>query len=87
MPDATPFPNKSSWPKAVTIIAVAGMLSGGGLLALRMVRDMPGAALDKGTALLKTLGGEAAKVARAFNETTVRQEFTSHAAEDRRAHV
>ena len=81
MPDATPFPNKSSWPKAVTIIAVVGVLSGGGLLALRMVRDMPGAALDKGTALLKTLGGEAAKVARAFNEKTVRQEFTSHAAE------
>ena len=81
MPDVTPFPSKSSWPKAVTIIAVAGLLCGGGLLALRMVRDVPGAALDKGAALLTTLGGEAAKVARAFNETTVRQEFISHAAE------
>ena len=81
MPDATPFPSTSSWPKAVTIIVVTGLFSGGGLLALRMLRDMPGAALDKGAAMLKTLGGEAAKVARAFNETTVRQEFVSHAAE------
>ncbi len=81
MPDAETLQRKSPWPKAVTIMVVAGIFGGSGLLFVRMLRDMPGATLDKGTAIIKTLGGEAAKVARAFNERTVREEFISHAAE------
>ena len=81
MPEAATFQRKHSWSRAATTVAVVCVLAGGGLLALRMMRDMPGAALDKGTEMLKTLGGEAAKVARAFNEKTVRHEFYSYAAE------
>ena len=81
MPDAETLQRKSPWPKAVTIMIVAAIFGGSGLLIVRMLRDLPGAALDKGTEMIKTLGGEAAKVARAFNEKTVREEFISHAAE------
>ena len=81
MPDPANHPSNNPWPKAVTIIIVAGIFGGSGLLMVRMMRDMPGAALDKGTEMIKTLGGEAAKVARAFNGKTVREEFISHAAE------
>ena len=81
MPDANPPGAKSAWPRTVMIVAVFGLLTGGVLLGLRMLRDVPGAALDKGTEMIRTLGGEAAKVARAFNEKTVREEFVSHAAE------
>ncbi len=81
MPATATFQRKHPWSRAVTTIAVVCVLAGGGLIALRMMRDLPGAALDKGTEMLRTLGGEAAKVARAFNEKTVREEFVSHAAE------
>ena len=81
MPDTITVPQKSAWPKAVTAIAVTGVLTGGALLGLRTMRDLPGAAMDKGVQMLRTLGGQAAKVARAFNEKTVREEFVSHAAE------
>jgi hypothetical protein len=81
MPEVTTLPAKSSWPLAVTIIATVAMLTGGTLLGLRMMRDLPGAALDRGADVLRTLGGQAVKVARAFNEGTVRAEFISHAAE------
>ena len=65
----------------MTLMVVFGIFGGSALLLVRMLRDMPGAALDKGTEMIKTLGGEAARVARAFNEKTVREEFISHAAE------
>ena len=81
MPDTATLQRKNPWPKAVTVMVVASIFGGSGLLVVRMLRDMPGAALDKGAELVKTLGGEAAKVARAFNEQTVREEFISHAAE------
>ena len=81
MSDAATLQSKNPWPKAVTIMVVVGIFGGSGLLVVRMLRDMPGATLDKGTELVKTLGGEAAKVALAFNEKTVREEFISHAAE------
>ena len=81
MPDTATLQRKNPWPKAITIMVAAGIFGGSGLLVVRMLRDMPGAALDKGAELVKTLGGEAAKVARAFNEQTVREEFISHAAE------
>lgn len=80
-PDPTPPPGKNAWAKVVTIIAVTVLLTGGALQGLRMLSAMPGAAVDKGTEMIKTLGSEAAKVARAFNEKTVREEFISHAAE------
>ena len=81
MPDTATLQRKNPWPKAVTVMVVAGIFGGSGVLVVRMLQDMPGAALDKGAELVKTLGGEAAKVARAFNEQTVREEFISHAAE------
>ncbi len=81
MPDTATLQRKNPWPKAITVMVVAGIFGGSGLLIVRMLQDMPGAALDKGAELVKTLGGEAAKVARAFNEQTVREEFISHAAE------
>ncbi len=80
-PPTTLLPGKSPWPTRVTIIAVTALLAGGTLQGLRMLTAVPGAALDKGTEMIKTLGSEAAKVARAFNEKTVREEFISHAAE------
>ncbi len=70
MSDATTEVRKNSWPTAVTIIAVAGLLVGGSLLALRELRAVPGRTLDK-----------VAEVARAFNQGTVREEFISHATE------
>ena len=81
MPDTATLQRKNPWPKAVTVMVVAGIFGGSGLLIVRMLRDMPGATLDKGTEMVRALGGEAAKVARAFNEQTVREEFISHAAE------
>ncbi len=81
MPETTILPGRSAWPRAVTIIVTVGLLTGGTLLGLRMMRDIPGAALDRGTEMIKTLGGEAAKVARAFNESTVRAEFISYSSE------
>ena len=81
MPDTATLQRKNPWPKAVTVMVVAGIFGGSGVLVVRMLQDMPGAALDKGAELVKTLGGEAAKVARAFSEQTVREEFISHAAE------
>lgn len=77
----TPPERKSSWPKAVTIMVVAGLLAGVLFYGLRMLREMPGAALEKSTALVGAIGSEAAKVARAFNEKTVREEFVSRATE------
>ena len=81
MPDTATLQRKNPWPKAVTVMVVAGIFGGSGLLIVRMLQDMPGAALDKGAEMVRALGGEAAKVARAFNEQTVREEFISHAAE------
>ena len=81
MSDAVTLQSKNPWPKAVTVMVVVAIMGGSGLLVMRMLRDMPGAALDNGTEMIRTLGGEAAKVARAFNEKTVREEFFSHAAE------
>ncbi|MCE9609618.1 MAG: hypothetical protein K8R23_05360 [Chthoniobacter sp.] len=42
---------------------------------------MPGEAVEKTGVLVRTVGSEAARVARAFNEKTIREEFVSHAAE------
>lgn len=70
MSDATTTKVRSSWAKAVTIIAVAGLFVGGSLLALREVREVPG-----------NFGKSLVKVARAFNQGTVRGEFISHATE------
>ena len=77
----TPPERQNAWPKAVTIMVVAALLAGVVFSGLRMLREMPGAALDKSTALVSAIGGEAAKVARAFNEKTVREEFVSRATE------
>jgi len=84
MPEPTapkPPERQNAWPKAVTIMVVAALLAGVVFSGLRMLREMPGAALDKSTALVSAIGGEAAKVARAFNEKTVREEFVSRATE------
>ena len=59
---------KNPWPRALTIIALAVLLVGGSLLALRELRGLPGQA-----------GKTLVEVARAFNQGTVREEFMSHA--------
>ena len=55
-------------------MVVAALLAGVVFYGLRMLREMPGAAIDKSTALVGAIGGAAAKVARAFNEKTVRED-------------
>jgi len=65
----------------VTTVAVAAILAGVVLYGLKMLRDIPGAAVEKTTELVRTVGREAARVARAFNEKTVREEFVSQATE------
>lgn len=76
-----PQQHRSSWPKAVTIIVVAALFAGVVVYGLRTIGKMPGAAIEKSTALVSAIGGEAAKVARAFSVKTVREEFVSRATE------
>ena len=81
-PTATaPQQRKSSWPKAVTIMVVTALVAGVVFYGLRMLREMPAAAIARSTELVGAIGGEAAKVARAFNEKTIREEFVSRATE------
>jgi hypothetical protein len=81
MPDANALRAKSSWPKAVTIIAVAAIVVSGALYAFQQMRELPMATMNKGAEIVKEIGGQAVKVARAFNAGTVREEFLSHASE------
>jgi hypothetical protein len=84
MPDSPfvppPAPAKNPWPRVVTILGLFLLLLGAGLWTLHRLTGFTGAALRDGGALVKELGGQAATVARAFREGTVREEFLSHTA-------
>jgi hypothetical protein len=74
-----PVAPRSGWPRVVFWLGLMALLVGAGLWVFHRVTSMPGAALDKGVSLVKELGNQAATVARAFQEQTVRQEFLSSA--------
>jgi hypothetical protein len=63
----------------VIVLGVLALLLGAGLWALRHLTALPGATLGQGAALVREMGGQAATVARAFREGTLREEFLSHA--------
>jgi hypothetical protein len=71
---------RSPWPRVVTLLGLVAVIAAAVLLALQNVTNTPAAALDKGIILAKEIGHQAATVARAFHEQTVRQEFLSSAA-------
>ena len=77
--ESPPLPAKSSWPKAVTVLGLAAMFVGAALWTMKRMSELPGAAVDKGVAIVKEFGGNAASVAAAFLQGTVREEFLSHA--------
>jgi len=84
MPNYSPAPPtapaKNPWPRVVTFLGLLALLLGAGLWTLHRLTGIPGAALGQGVALVKEMGGQAATVARAFREGTVREEFLSHTA-------
>jgi hypothetical protein len=77
---STPVSARRPWPCVVTLLGVVVVIAGAALWALQSVINAPAAALDKGVTLARELGQQAATVARAFHEQTVRQEFLSSAA-------
>ena len=76
----TPDAARSPWPRVVLLLGVVVVIAAAVLWALQKVTDTPSATLDKGATLARELGQQAATVARAFREQTVRQEFLSTAA-------
>lgn len=64
----------------MTLLGLVVVIAAAVLWALQRVTNTPGAALDKGMTLAREVGRQAATVARAFHEQTVRQEFLSSAA-------
>ena len=74
-PDAT----RSPWPRVVTVLGLLFVVTAG-LWALQAILSTSATALDKGVAVAREIGEQAATVARAFRERTVRQEFLSTAA-------
>jgi hypothetical protein len=72
-----PVTTRNPWPRVVTLLGLAVVIAASGLWALRTVTGMPAAVLDKSVTIVKEIGQQAATVARAFHEQTVRQEFLS----------
>jgi xanthosine utilization system XapX-like protein len=72
-------PVRNPWPWVVTILGILAILVGAGAWIAHTVINTPGAAIDKGKELVREVGDQAASVARAFHEGTVRQEFLSRA--------
>lgn len=83
-PDSTVSPPSSSrnpWPRVVLLLGLCALLSATGMWFFNRLTGAPGAVVDKGLTLAKEIGGQAATVAQAFREGTLRQAFFSHAAE------
>jgi hypothetical protein len=78
--ESPPLPAKNPWPVVVTILGLVALLLIGVLWTVQKFAELPGAALSKGTELVKAAGIQARQVAQAFRTGTVRQEFFSHAA-------
>jgi hypothetical protein len=81
--DPSPSPSiapRNPWPWVVLWLGLAGLIAVTGLWALQKLTSMPAVTLDKGVALAKEVGEQAATVARAFHQQTIRQEFLSSAA-------
>jgi hypothetical protein len=74
-----PAPTRRVWPAIVVILGLAALLLGAGVWTVLRLTALPGATIDKGVALIKEFGTQAATVARAFRQGTVREEFLSHA--------
>jgi hypothetical protein len=67
------------WPKNVIWLAVIGVVALNGALVFRSCRNLPGEALDKAGKVVEKAGRALADVASAFNQGTIRTEFTSYA--------
>jgi len=85
MPETPPpppaAPGKNPWPRVVTILGVLTLLLGAGAWMVHRVTSLTGEALGHGKAIVKEVGEQAANVARAFREGTIREEFLSRSAE------
>lgn len=77
MPPESSAASRSAWPRVATILGLAALLLLVAGWALLKLTSLPGVTLDKGAAIVKELGQQAATVARAFREQTIRQEFLS----------
>jgi len=78
-PAPPPAASRRPWPWVVTILGLAVLLVGAALWMLDKMTSLPGAAVDKSLTVVKELGQEAATVAGAFRQQTIRQEFVSSA--------
>ncbi|EDY20930.1 hypothetical protein CfE428DRAFT_1223 [Chthoniobacter flavus Ellin428] len=79
-PDTSISPSSArhAWPRVILCLGLAAI--GAGVWAWQSIATLPLAALDKGTAMVKEIGHQAATVAHAFRERNVREEFLSSAA-------
>ncbi len=74
---APPASPRSHWPWAIALLVLTAMILGAGLWVFHKVASAPAATLDRGVALVKELGQQAATVAQGFQQQTVREEFLS----------
>jgi hypothetical protein len=70
---------RSAWPRVVMWLGLAGVAAAVLILAVQSVTSMPAAVFDRGANAAKEIGEQAATVARAFHQQTIRQEFLSTA--------
>jgi len=80
-PPPSAVPGKNPWPRVVTILGVLALLLGAGAWVVHRVTSVTGEAFGQGRAIMKEAGEQAANVARAFHEGTIREEFLSRSAE------
>lgn len=78
-PASSAGPAKNPWPRVAIILGVLALLLGAGVWMAQRLIGLPGAAFGKGTAMVKEVGSQAATIARAFHQGTIRQEFLSRA--------
>ena len=80
-PVSPPASVRNPWPRVVLLLGLVALLSATGMWFFNRLTGAPAAVLEKGRAMVKEIGGQAATVAQAFREGTIRQAFFSHAAE------
>jgi hypothetical protein len=79
-PPHAPFsPAKSAWAVPVMWMVIALMVVSGAVYIFKSCSEAPGAALDRASKVVETVGQQAQKVAAAFRQGNVTTTFTSYA--------
>jgi hypothetical protein len=74
-----PAASRKSWPWVVTILGLGVLLAATAIWMVQKMTSLPAAGVDKGLEVVHELGKEAATVAGAFRQRTIRQDFVSSA--------